>query len=71
MPRVPTEEEAIRARNARDWRGRADALSKAVSEFLRVDTALQMLPHNRDLLDQRAVIRFAMQTALADYLRTD
>jgi hypothetical protein len=71
MPRVPTEEEAIRARDARNWRGRADTLAKAVSEFLRIDTASAMTPRDLNLHDRRAVARLAMQTALVDYLRTE
>jgi hypothetical protein len=70
MPRVPTEEEVLLARDAANWRGRADALAKAVGEFLRVDAQVGLMPRDREILDRRAVSRVAMQTALIDYLRT-
>jgi hypothetical protein len=71
MPRVPTEEEVLRRRDAAAWRERADALAKAVSEFLRIDTQVGMVPRDRELHDRRAVSRLAVQTALVDYLRTE
>ena len=71
MPRVPTEEEALRARDARNWRGRADALANVVAEFLRVDTACAANPKDREMHDRRVTTRLALRTVLAEYLRTD
>jgi hypothetical protein len=71
MPRVPTEEEVLRRREARDWRARADALAKAVSEFLRVDTQCVTHPCDLGMRGRRAVTLLSMNTALADYLRTE
>jgi hypothetical protein len=69
MPRVKTEEEVLQERSG-DWRARADALSKAVAEFVKCDTQATMMPRDREIQGRRAVARLAMTNALADYLRT-
>jgi hypothetical protein len=69
--RADTEEQALRRRNAADWRGRADMLATAVSRFLTVDTMATMMPRDREVHDRRALLKTALQVALTDYLRTD
>ena len=71
MPRVPTEEEVLRARNAADWRGRADALAKAVTEFLSITAQVPFMHRDRAMAERAAGAKAVVRDALADYPRTE